>query len=281
VENRPFGVGGPAVPWIGQGTWQMEEADRGEVVAALRRGFDLGLTHVDTAEMYGRGAVEEVVGEAIAGRRDGVIVVSKVLPQNASYDGTLRACEKSLQRLGTDRLDVYLLHWPGRHPLADTIRAFEDLVAQGKIRAWGVSNFGVEELDEALAIAGEGRIACNQVLYHLEQRAIEHEVVPWCERHGVAVVAYSPFGAGSFPSPRRGGGRVLAEIAAAHDASPYQVALRFLGRRESLLTIPKASSVRHVEDNAAADALELDAAELVRIDAAFPLGRKRRGVPTV
>jgi diketogulonate reductase-like aldo/keto reductase len=281
MERRRFGAGGPAVPWIGQGTWQMESDDRRAVVAALRRGFDLGLTHVDTAEMYGGGVVEEIVAEAIRGRRDEVFLVSKVLPQNASYQGTLRACERSLARLRTDRLDVYLLHWPGRHPLGDTIRAFEQLAAEGKIRAWGVSNFAVDDLEAALVIAGEGRIACNQVLYHLEQRAIEHQVLPWCERHGVAVVAYSPFGAGRFPSLRRGGGRVLADIAAAHGASPYQVALRFLARRPAVLTIPKAASVAHVEDNARADALGLDGAELARIDAAFPLGRKRRGVPTL
>jgi diketogulonate reductase-like aldo/keto reductase len=231
--------------------------------------------------MYGGGVVEEIVAEAIRGRRDEVFLVSKVLPQNASYHGTLRACERSLARLRTDRLDVYLLHWPGRHPLGDTIRAFEQLAAEGKIRAWGVSNFAVDDLEAALVIAGEGRIACNQVLYHLEQRAIEHQVLPWCERHGVAVVAYSPFGAGRFPSLRRGGGRVLADIAAAHGASPYQVALRFLARRPAVLTIPKAASVAHVEDNARADALGLDGAELARIDAAFPLGRKRRGVPTL
>ncbi|MEW6270307.1 MAG: aldo/keto reductase [Thermodesulfobacteriota bacterium] len=280
MEERAFGADGARVAWIGQGTWQMELDDRRAALAALRRGFDLGLTHVDTAEMYGDGEVEELVAEAMRGRRKELFLVSKVLPQNASYAGTLRACEQSLARLRTDHLDAYLLHWPGRHPLEETIRAFERLVEDGKIRAWGVSNFAVDDLEEALAIAGEKRIACNQVLYHLEQRAIEHEVLPWCERHGVTVVAYSPFGAGRFPSPRRGGGRVLAEIAAAHGATPHQVALRFLGRRPSVLTIPKASSIRHVEDNAGADELALDDAELARLDEAFPLGRSCRGVPT-
>ena len=280
IATRPFGPSGLPVAWIGQGTWQMEDDDRKRVLAALRRGLELGATHVDTAEMYGRGGVEKIVGEAIAGRREQVFLVSKVLPENASYDGTLRACERSLSSLRTDHLDVYLLHWRGRHPLEETLRAFEKLVEQGKIRSWGVSNFGVEDLDEALAIAGPGRIACNQVLYHLEERAIEHEVIPWCERHRVAVVAYSPFGAGRFPSPRGPGGRVLAEIAAAHGASPYQVALRFLARRTSVFVIPKASSVAHVEDNAAADGLVLDGAEIARLEAAFPLGRRRRGVPT-
>ena len=187
--------------------------------------------------------------------------------------------ERSLLRLGTDSLDCYLLHWPSRHPLEETVRAFEALARQGKIRSFGVSNFGVDELEEALAIAGPGAIACNQVLYHLGERAIEHEVIPWCERHGVSVVAYSPFGAGSFPSPNRGGGRVLAEIAAAHRVSLYQVALRFLARRPSVFVIPKSSSIDHVADNTAADELHLDDAEIARIAAAFPLGRRRRGVP--
>jgi len=253
VATRSFGASRRPVAWIGQGTWQMEADDRKHALAALRRGLELGATHIDTAEMYGRGSGEKLVAEAIAGRREQVFLVSKVLPQNASFDGTLQACERSLASLRTDHLDVYLLHWRGRHPLEETVRAFEKLVEQGKIRSYGVSNFGVEDLDEALAIAGPGRIACNQVLYHLEERAIEHEVIPWCERHRVAVVAYSPFGAGRFPSPKRGSGRVLAAIAEAHGASPYQVALRFLARRESVFVIPKASSVAHVEDNAAAD----------------------------
>jgi diketogulonate reductase-like aldo/keto reductase len=280
VATRPFGPSDLPVAWTGQGTWQMESDDRKHALAALRRGLELGATHIDTAEMYGRGSVEKIVGEAIAGRREQVFLVSKVLPQNASYDGTLQACERSLTSLRTEHLDVYLLHWRGRHPLEETVRAFEKLVEQGKIRSWGVSNFGVDDLDEALAIAGPGRIACNQVLYHLEERAIEHEVIPWCERHRVAVVAYSPFGAGRFPSPKRGAGRVLAEIAAAHGASPYQVALRFLARRQSVFVIPKASRVAHVEDNAAADRLALDRAEIARLEEAFPLGRRRRGVPT-
>jgi diketogulonate reductase-like aldo/keto reductase len=279
VATRPFGPRQQSVAWIGQGTWQMEADDRRSALAALRRGLDLGATHVDTAEMYGRGSVERLVAEAIAGRREQVFLVSKVLPENASYDGTQRACERSLLRLGTDYLDCYLLHWRGRHPLEGTVRAFETLAEQGKIRSWGVSNFGVEDLEEVRAIAGPGAIACNQVLYHLEERAIEHEVVPWCERHRVAVVAYSPFGAGRFPSPKRDGGRVLAEIAAAHGASPHQVALRFLARRPSVFVIPKASSPAHVADNAAAEALHLDDAEIARIAAAFPIGRRRRGVP--
>jgi diketogulonate reductase-like aldo/keto reductase len=276
METRAFGPGRKPVAVIGEGTWQMEGADRREAVRAIQRGLDAGVTHVDTAEMYGQGVVEEIVGEAIAGRRDEVFLVSKVLPSNASYAATLRACEASLARLGTDRLDVYLLHWRGRHPLEETFRAFERLERDGKARAFGVSNFDVGDLDIALAIAGEGRIACNQVLYHLNDRSIEHAVIPWCERHGVSVVAYSPLGAGRFPSLSRGGGRVLAEIGADHGVSPRAVALRFLVRRPSVFAIPKAARVEHVLDNARAGDLRLSDAELARIDAAFPLGPRKK-----
>jgi diketogulonate reductase-like aldo/keto reductase len=255
------------------------EHDREAAVAALRRGLDLGATHVDTAEMYGDGRVEEIVGEAIAGRRDEVFLASKVLPQNATYEGTLAACERSLERLGTDRLDLYLLHWPGRHPLERTIAAFERLVEQGKTRAWGLSNFDAGDLEQARRIAGDGKIACNQVLYHLEERTIEHEVVPWCERNRVAVVAYSPFGSGRFPSRRSAGGRALEEIAAQHGATARQVALRFLTRRTSVFAIPKAASAEHVAENAAAAALTLSGEEVAALDRAFSRGRKRRGVP--
>jgi diketogulonate reductase-like aldo/keto reductase len=281
MERRAFGASGAAAAVIGQGTWQMEEDERRAAIAALRRGLDLGLTHVDTAEMYGDGAVEELVGEAIAARRDEVFLVSKVIPRNATTAGTIAACERSLARLRTDRLDCYLLHWPGAHPLAATIAGFERLVRDGKIRSYGVSNFDVGELAQAEALAGPGRIACNQVLYHLGERSIEHDVLPWCEAHGVAVVGYSPFGSGDFPAPTSRGGRVLAEIGAAHGASARQVALRFLVRRPSLFAIPKAGRAAHIEDNAGATRLELSDAEIARIDAAFPRGRRRRGVPTL
>jgi diketogulonate reductase-like aldo/keto reductase len=276
-EQRSFGPVGRAVAAVGQGTWYLDRADRASSVAALRRGLDLGMTHIDTAELYG--AAENVAGEAIAGRRDEVFLVSKVMPDHASRPGTLAACERSLRRLGTDRLDCYLLHWPGRHPLAETFEAFEQLRREGKILSWGLSNFDVGDLDEALAAAGEGRIACNQVLYHLEERAIEHAVIPWCEAHGVAVVGYSPFGHGRFPGPRTKGGRVLGEIAGAHGATPRQVALRFLVRRPSLFAIPKASSAGHAEENAGAGDLQLSEAELARIDAAFPPGPPPRALP--
>lgn len=276
MEQRAFGVGGPATAVVGQGTWQLEHARRADVIETLRRGLDAGMSHVDTAELYGNGRVEEMVGEAIAGRRAKVFLVSKVLPQNASRPGTVAACERSLKRLRTDRLDVYLLHWRGRHPLAETVAGFEELVRAGKIRAWGVSNFDERDCAEVAAL---GRPVCNQVLYHLGERAIEHAVLPWCQEHGVALVGYSPLGAGDFPSSRSAGGRVLQEIADAHDASPHQVALRFLVREAGTFTIPRTSQATHAEDNAAAGDLMLSDDELARIDAAFPRGRRRRGVP--
>jgi diketogulonate reductase-like aldo/keto reductase len=281
MEHRTFGAAGKQVSVVGQGTWNMEKDDRRAAVAALRRGLDLGMTHVDTAEMYGDGKVEELVGEAIAGRRDEVFLVSKVLPSNASRRGTVQACERSLRRLRTDRLDCYLLHWPGSHPLRDTIAAFEELREAGKIRSWGLSNFDEEELAEAIDIAGEGKIACNQVLYHLKERAIEHAVIPFCEEHGIAVVAYSPFGSGDFPKPGSPGGRVLAEIAEAHGATPHQITLAFLLRRLSLFAIPKASRSAHAEENAVAAEIRLGEDEIGRIDEAFPHGPRRRGVPTL
>jgi diketogulonate reductase-like aldo/keto reductase len=282
MEKRVLGSTRVAVPVIGQGTWQMEEDDPASAIRALRAGLDLGLTHLDTAELYGQGRVEEdVVSKAIAGRRDEVFLVSKVMPSNATEKGTLTACERSLKRLRTDRLDCYLLHWPGSHPLEGTVRAFERLVKDGKVLSWGVSNFDVAELEEVLAIAGPGRIACNQVLYHLEERAIEHAVLPWCEQRGVAVVAYSPFGSGNFPEPESPGGQVLEAIARAHGVTPRQVALRFLVRRPSLFAIPKASREAHVRDNAAAASLTLTQEELRRIDEAFALGPKPDSLPVI
>ena len=228
------------------------------------------MTHVDTAEMYGSGRAEAVVGEAIAGRRDEVFLVSKVLPHNASRRGTRAACEASLRRLGTDRLDCYLLHWPGSHPLEETVAAFEELRRDGKILSWGVSNFDVGDLEELLSVAAGSRPACNQVLYHLEERAIEHAVLPWCEEHGVAVVGYSPFGHDRFPGPSTRGGAVLAEIAQAHGATARQVALSFLTRRPTLFTIPKSASADHTEENAGGGELRLSEAEIARIDVRLP-----------
>ena len=281
MKQDVFGPTGRRVPVIGQGSWYIESGDRRQAVAALQRGIEQGMTHIDTAEMYGDGAAESVVGEAIAGRRDAVFLVSKVLPHNASRQGTVAACERSLRALGTDRLDVYLLHWRGPHPLAETFAAFERLQQDGKIRAWGVSNFDVDDLEEALAVAGPGRIACNQVLYHLGERAIEHAVIPWCRQHGVAVVAYSPFGHDAFPKATSPGGRVLAEVAAAHGATARQVALAFLLRQPGVFTIPKASRAAHTEDNAGAGALVLSAADITRIDAAFPRGTRPDHLPMI
>src|ERR1700712_2301251 len=255
MNLRAFGSTGEQVSVIGQGTWYLDHGDRKRAVAALRRGIELGMNHIDTAEMYGD--AELVVADAIAGKRDDVFLVSKVLPSNASRRGTITACERSLKRLKTDRLDCYLLHWRGSYPLSETVAAFEELVRAGKIRSWGVSNFDADDLDEMLDVAGRGRIACNQVLYHLQERAIEHAVIPWCEAHGVAVVAYSPFGHNDFPSPRSKPGEVLRTIADAHGASPRQVALSFLTRNPAVLAIPKAASAEHAADNAAAGKLTL------------------------
>lgn len=281
MQTRPFGWTGVPVPIIGQGTWQMETDDHDDVVRAIRRGLDLGLTHLDTAEMYGSGAVERIVGEAIAGRREEVFLASKVLPHNASRKGTLRACEESLARLRTDHLDLYMLHWPGTHPLEETLGAFEDLVRAGKIRFWGVSNFDVEELDLALAIAGEDRIACNQVLYHLNERAIEHAVIPWCEAHRVPVVAYSPFGSGDFPAEGSRAGRALAAVARARGATARQVALAFLARRPGVFAIPKAGRPEHVEDNARAGELALAPADIAALEEAFPRGPRPATLPVI
>jgi diketogulonate reductase-like aldo/keto reductase len=272
MTKRRFGPMPDKVPIVGQGTWQMAERRRDAAeIAALRAGIARGLTHIDTAELYGSGAAEELIAEAIRGipRRD-LFLVSKVLPSNASRAGTQRACERSLKRLGVDYLDVYLLHWRGSFPLADTLGALEDLVDQGKIRALGVSNFDVADLEEARSLLRKAPIVCNQVLYHLGERHIDAELVPYCAQHDIAVVGYSPFGHGRFPSPTRASGQVLASVAARHGATPRQVALAFLARAAPLFTIPKASTVAHVEENAGALALTLDANEIAEIDAAFP-----------
>ena len=279
MKFRQFGNTAQNVSVIGQGTWYIDQGNRKTAVAALRRGIDLGMTHIDTAEMYGD--AELVVAEAIAGRRDEVFLVSKVLPSNASRRGTIAACERSLARLKTDRLDCYLLHWRGSYPLGETVAAFEQLLADGKIRSWGVSNFDADDLDEILHVAGKGKIACNQVLYHLQERAIEHAVIPWCVKHGVAVVAYSPFGHDDFPSPRSKGGEVLETIAKRLGASPRQVALSFLTREPQVFAIPKAASAEHAADNAAAGDLVLDSEDIAALDRAFPRGPKPRSLPMI
>jgi diketogulonate reductase-like aldo/keto reductase len=280
--TRLFGTVRRHVASIGQGTWKIETSAAEGAIAALRRGLDLGLRHIDTAEMYGSGVSEKIIGTAIEGRRDEVFLVSKVLPNHASKNGTLAACEKSLAHLRTDRLDCFLLHWRGSIPLEETIGAFETLVRQGKILAWGVSNFDVPDLDEVAAIAGPGHPACNQVLYHLKERAIEHAVMPWCIKHGSAVVAYTPYGQspGIFEGTSKPG-RVLRELAESHRATPRQVALRFLLRHPQIFVIPKASDIAHVEENAGTYNVELSDADIAKIDAAFPLGKAPRGLPMI
>ena len=284
AENttRIFGTTQRLVASIGQGTWKIEGSAAADVIAALRRGLDLGLTHIDTAEMYGSGASERIIGKAIEGRRDEVFLVSKVLPNHASIKGTLAACDKSLAHLRTDRLDCFLLHWRGSVPLEDTIAAFETLVRQGKILAWGVSNFDVQDLAEVAAIAGPGHPACNQVLYHLKERAIEHAVLPWCAQHGTAVVAYTPFGQspGIFAGESKAA-KVLREIADSHGATPRQVALRFLLRQPEVFVIPKASDIAHVTENAGTYNVELNDSDMAKIDAAFPVGKAPRGLPMI
>ncbi len=278
MRTQKFGTDGPDVSVIGQGTWYLDRGDRKAAVAALHRGIDLGMTHIDTAEMYGD--AELVIADAIAGLpREKLFLVSKVLPSNASRRGTITACERSLKRLRTDHLDCYLLHWRGSYPFEETVAAFDELVAAGKIRSWGVSNFDADDLGEMLAIAGKGKIACNQVLYHLQERAIEHAVIPWCEQHGVAVVAYSPFGHNDFPSSRSKAGAMLQAIADAHEASARQVALAFLTRAPSMFAIPKASSAVHAAENAGAGNLKLSDSEIAALDKAFPRGPKPRSLP--
>ncbi|MBV8602509.1 MAG: aldo/keto reductase [Candidatus Eremiobacteraeota bacterium] len=272
----PFGPAGRELPRVGQGSWQIPErgAAAEEAKLALRRGIELGMVHVDTAEMYGDGRAEELIGEAIQGLpRVELFIVSKVLPSNASYQGTLRACERSLKRLRTDYLDAYLLHWRGSQPLADTMRALEKLVDDGKIRSLGVSNFDVEDLEEAEEALERHPIACNQVLYHPWERGIEHRVVPWCEKQSVAIVAYTPFGRRSLPDAATPQGKLLSELAAKYAASVHAVILAFLTRRNGTFAIPKAASIAHVEANAKANQFRLDDAEIAQVEKAFPRPR--------
>ena len=275
------GVDAPRVPVIGQGTWRYESASRADAVRALHRGFELGLVHVDTAELYGRGAVEDIVAEAIAGYRDAVFLASKVQAEHATYAGTLLACERSLRRLRTDHLDLYLLHAPSEHPLEETLRAMETLKREGRIRHFGVSNFDVAELEQACALVGPGNVACNQVLYHLGERDLEHVLLPVCERLGVAIVGYSPFASGDFVDEASPEGLVLADIGRKYFVSAHAVALAFLVRRPSLFAIPKAIELRHVDDNARAGGLSLTAGEVARIEQAFPQGAPLSRLPTL
>jgi len=265
--TRKFGWTGVDVPVVGQGTWMIEGSRDRErrSVQALRLGLDLGMTHVDTAEMYGNGRAEELVAEAIRERRREVFLVSKVLPSNASYDGTLRACERSLKRLGTAYLDLYLLHWESRYPLRDTMRAMEKLIANKLIRFAGVSNFDVRQVQEAESALQNERLACNQVLYHLGDRGIERRLIPYCAQREIAVVAYSPFGHKAFPAIK-----ALERVAQRHKATARQVVLNFQTRDPSVFTIPKAGNPDHVRENAAATDLKLTDEDVAEIDRAFP-----------
>ncbi len=278
LPRQLFGSTGVPVPKVGLGTWYLEQSEPKVAVAAVRAALELGLTHVDTAELYGSGKAESLVGEALEGRRDGVFLVSKIIPSNASRKGTIKHCEQTLKRLRTDHLDCYLLHWPGSYPLAETIAGLEELVKAGKTRAWGVSNFDEDELASALEIAGPGRMACNQVLYHLEERGIEHAVLPWCEENGVAVVGYTPYGQHRQYPPQGAAGAVLTHLAERLNATPRQVALAFLTRRPDLFAIPKSTQLEHLRENAGGARVVLSAADVTAIERAFPVGRRRRGV---
>lgn len=280
--ERPFGTGFPAVPIIGQGTWNvpLRGAARDEAIRALRAGIDLGMVHIDTAEMYGDGGAETLVGEAIAGLpRERLFLVSKVLPYNASYAGTIKAAHASMKRMRVDYLDCYLLHWPGSIPIAETMRAFEKLVADGDIRALGVSNFAVDDLRAAQAALAREKIACNQVLYHLGERTIEAHEAPFCRDAGIAIVAYTPFGRGDWRDGK--GAAELERIATAHGVSPHAVILAFLTRDDLTFAIPKAADPAHVAQNGAAGTLRLDVGEIAAIDRAFPVRRRRGGIPTL
>ncbi len=255
------------VPALGQGTWQMTEsgAGRREAVDALRLGVDLGMTLIDTAEMYGEGAVEEIVGDAIGGRRDQVFLVTKVYPQNASRKRMLEACARSLKRLKTDRVDLYLLHWPGSVSIDETLETFMRLKDEGKILDYGVSNFDARGVARLWSRPGGGGIAANQVLYNLSERGIEFDLTPWCREHKVPVMAYTPLGQGAFLAEP-----VLAAVARRHDASAAQIALAWLLRQDGIIAIPKAGRAQHVRDNRKAAEIKLTPRDLRELDAAFP-----------
>jgi diketogulonate reductase-like aldo/keto reductase len=275
MKHKPFGTTGVDLPVIGQGTWNMPESGsaRREAQRAIERGIELGMTHLDTAEMYGAGAVEEFLGEAIRGiPRERLFIATKVLPSNASYQGTLAAAHRSLERLRCEYLDLYLLHWPGSHPLEETMQALEALVQRGTTRFVGVSNFETDSMLEAASYLRAVPLACNQVLYHLGERGIEHELIPAAYQRGIAIVAYTPFGRGGFLRTAKGRG-VLESVARKHGATPREAALAFLTREQNVFAIPKAAQVAHVEENAAAGSLTLDAGDIAAIDEAFPRGR--------
>lgn len=269
---------GEAIAVLGQGTWKMGEdiRRRGDEVAALSLGLDLGVTLIDTAEMYASGGAEEVVAEAIAGRRDEVFLVSKVLPSNASRAGVQRACENSLKRLATDRIDLYLLHWPGSVPLAETVEAFEALKKAGKIRHWGVSNFDIEEMEDLAGLPNGGNVQTNQVLYNLVRRGLEFDLAPWSRKRGIPLMAYSPVEQGALARNAR-----LDAVAARHGATAAQIALAWVMQQEGVISIPKASSQEHVRQNFAALDIKLTGEDLADLDRAFPPPTRKRGLEMI
>lgn len=264
---------GEKVPVLGQGTWFMGEERRQaqREVEALRLGIDLGMTLIDTAEMYGDGGAEEIVGEAIAGRRDEVFIVSKVLPSNASRKGTIAACERSLKRLKCETIDLYLLHWRGGYQLQDTVGAFEELIESGKIRAWGVSNFDTDDMEELFDVSGGRAVAADQVLYNLTRRGIEFDLLPFCQNRTIPVMAYSPIEQG-----RMLGHPALAKIAKAYETTPAVVALAFVINQEGVIAIPKSSTPQHIRDNRKALDLKLSPEHLAVLESAFPPPQRKQ-----
>lgn len=272
--TKPFGATGADVAAIGQGTWDLPEsgARRQDAIRALRRGVELGMTHIDTAEMYGGGRVEEILGEAIAGiPREKLFLTSKVLPSNASYKGTIAACDRSLSRANVDYFDLYLLHWPSSFALEETMRALEALVQQGKTRFIGVSNFDVDEVREAQSYLSSEPLACDQILYHLKERGAEARLIPYCREQRIAVVGYTPFGRGRFPRKEAEPDGLIGRMASKYGKTPRQIILNFLTREPNVFAIPKASRIEHVEENAGAVGWQLDAEDVAALDAAFPV----------
>ncbi|RWC72616.1 MULTISPECIES: aldo/keto reductase [unclassified Mesorhizobium] len=269
---------GEAIPVLGQGTWKMGEDSRrrSDEVNALKLGLDLGVTLIDTAEMYAGGGAEEVVAKAIAGRRAEVFLVSKVLPSNASRAGVQRACENSLKRLATDRIDLYLLHWPGSVPLSETVEAFEALKKAGKIRHWGVSNFDTEEMEELAGLRDGGNVQTNQVLYNLVRRGPEFDLAPWSRTRGIPLMAYSPVEQGALARNAR-----LDAVAARHGATPAQIALAWVMRQDGVIAIPKAGSQEHVRQNVAALDIKLTPQDIADLDRAFPPPKRKRGLEMI
>ncbi|MBZ9731918.1 aldo/keto reductase [Mesorhizobium sp. CA18] len=269
---------GETVPVLGQGTWKMGEDRRrhADEVAALRLGLDLGMTLIDTAEMYADGGAEEVVAQAIAGRRDETFLVSKVLPSNASRAGVKRACESSLQRLATDRIDLYLLHWPGSVPLSETVQAFEALKTEGKIRHWGVSNFDTDEMENLVSLPSGGNVQTNQVLYNLSRRGLEFDLAPWSRQRRIPLMAYSPVEQGALARNAR-----LEAVAARHNATAAQIALAWIMMQDGVIAIPKAGRQEHVRQNAAALDIALTAEDLAELDRAFPPPTRKRGLEMI